>query len=97
MGFPIGKVTHVATKILAGILASVPVIQAASEQFRSGTSDADKRDAVLALFRAELDAAKLITGRDLSRDGDIIAAAGAVNDTVWAFHKLLSKKSGVTP
>lgn len=94
MKFPIGKAFTVGTSVLTAILRAVPLIQAMSNK-RSPLTGAEKKASVLEVVAAELAAAELLLGRDLADDADVLEAAGAVNDAVVAFHKLLARKAAV--
>jgi hypothetical protein len=92
MGFPLGALAALALRATTAILSGVPAVQAFATSMRTG-SGADKKAAVLSLVQAELSAAELLVGRNLANDADVLDAAGAINDAVVAFHKLLGAKA----
>lgn len=93
MGFPIGKALGIAFRALTVIQTAVPAVEAASKAFKAG-GGAEKKAAVLELVRAHLAAAELATGRDLLEDGDVMDAAGKLNDAYVALLKVIAQKTG---
>jgi hypothetical protein len=61
------------------------------------TSGTLKKDAVLDLVQTELQLGQLVIGRDLSQDGEVMKAAGAIVDSVVTLHNIIAAKSGVKP
>jgi len=91
MGFPIGKVISIASRVLGVIDKAAPAVEAASHAFGKGTGP-QKKAAVMDLIAAELEAAELVAGAALAHDMDVLAAAGDVSDAYVAFHKVLARK-----
>ncbi len=92
MGFPLGKVFTIGSGVLMAIVRAVPLIQAARRDGQPLTGP-EKKATVLTIVQAELEAAELITGRDLANDDDVLEAAGLITDAVVAFHKVLARKT----
>lgn len=91
MGFPIGKVIGISSRVIRAIAQAVPVVEAASQTFGRGTN-AEKKSTVMDVVRAELEAASVVVGVDLANDPAILAAAGQINDAYVDFHKILAKR-----
>lgn len=92
MGFPVGKLASIATRVLTAIVTTIPVVERARSTFKAG-SGAQKKEAVLDVARAELAAAELIAGRDLANDADVVEALGALIDAGAKWHNLLARKT----
>lgn len=91
MGFPIGKVLSIASRVFGVIDKGVPAIEAAAQAFGHASGSA-KKAAVMDLVAAELEAAELVAGAGMAHDMDVLAAAGAISDAYVAFHKVLARK-----
>jgi LytS/YehU family sensor histidine kinase len=99
VGFPIGKVIGISSRVIRAIAQAVPVVEAASQTFGRG-SNAEKKSTVMDVVRAELEAASVVVGVDLANDPAILAAAGQINDAYVDFHKILARRitaGGGTP
>lgn len=96
MGFPIGKFAGIATRVLTAVVTNIPVVEAATSVFKSG-SGAQKKQAVLDIARAELAAAELVAGHDLANDADVVAALSALIDAGAQWHNLLAQKTARPP
>lgn len=92
MRFPLGLLATIALRATTAILTGVPAVQVFAKTI-GAASGAQKKQAVLELVQAELAAAETLVGRDLANDADVLGAAGAINDAVVAFHKLLATKA----
>jgi hypothetical protein len=91
MGFPIGKILTIASRVFGVIGRAVPAVEAASHAFGRG-SGPEKKAAVMDLVAAELEAAELVAGAAMAHDMDVLQAAGAISDAYAAFHKVLARK-----
>lgn len=96
MNFPLGALAAFALRATTAILTGVPAVQQFGAIIGHATG-AQKKQAILSLVQSELAAAETLVGRDLANDADVLAAAGAVNDAVVAFHKLLAVKAASAP
>ena len=91
MGFPIGKIFTVASRVLGVIDKAVPAVEAASKAFGPGTGP-QKKATVMDLVAAELEAAELVAGTALAHDAGVLQAAGAISDAYVEFHKILARR-----
>jgi len=95
MGFPIGKISSIATKALGVAIQAIPVIQAVKGSLGPAPNQ-NARQAVQEAMRAELAAWSVVAGHDLSRDPDVVHATGAVIDAIVAFHTTLARRATAT-
>jgi hypothetical protein len=73
MGFPIGKVLTVATRVGISVLTGIPAAQAFAQQVK-GATNATKAASVFELAMAELDAASVAVGHSIAPTARIQAA-----------------------
>lgn len=89
MNIPWGRIISIAGRVAGTVLTGVPAIEKFTKQL-GGASGATKAGAVLELALAELQAASVIVGRDLSVDPRVLAAIGNTIDAVAELHNALA-------
>jgi hypothetical protein len=89
MKFPIGKFLTVAGRVGVAVLTGVPAVQAFAQTL-GGAKGEQKATAVLELALAELQAASVATGRDLSVHPGVVAAIRGLIDAAVAMHKAIA-------
>lgn len=94
--FKLSVVLPFITRAVIAAASGVAGVQAAQDRIEGGTG-ADKREAVLDLFKTELAAVEFATGHKLANDADILAAGGTVIDAIAALHKVAWHKAGGAP
>jgi hypothetical protein len=92
MGFPIGKISSIATKTLSVLIQAIPVIQSVKGSLGPAPNQ-NARQAVQEALAAELAAWSIVAGHDLSHDPDVLQAGGVVIDAVVAYHTTLARKA----
>jgi hypothetical protein len=90
MGFPIGKVLSVAGRVGLSVLTGVPAVQAFAAQVH-GASGPAKADAILQLALAELQAAGVAVGHDVSPTPRVTAAIHALIDATVELHAAIAE------
>lgn len=89
MGFPIGKVLSVATRVGLSVLTGIPAVQAFAQNVK-GTDGAHKAQSVFDLAIAELDAASLAVGHSVRPTPRVEAAIKALIDAGVELHSAVA-------
>jgi len=93
--FKLGKLGPYVLRAALAIPQAVIAAEQASEVLH--TPGADKRAAVVNVGRAELAAADTIAGKEIASDADVVAAIGAISDSIVALHNIVAKKAAAPP
>jgi hypothetical protein len=96
MNVPWGKILGVASRVALAAVMGIPTTEEKAKRIGQAAG-ALKKDAVLDLIQTELQLGQLVIGRDLSQDGEVMKAAGAIVDSVVSLHNVIAAKSGAKP
>lgn len=94
MHVPWGKIVGVASRVALAAVMGIPATEEKAKRIGEAAG-ALKKDAVLDLVQQELQLAQLVTGRDLSQNGHVMNAAGAVVDAIVGLHNAIAVQAGM--
>lgn len=92
MGVPWGKILPIAARVAGTVITGVPIAEAAASQWKAANGP-DKAGLVLRAAQAELQAASITAGRDLSLNPAATAAIQRMIDAYVELHNVLAHQA----